>query len=525
MKIAAIDVGSNSIKLVVVDAAASDSFAVLARDKVPVRLGHDTLRLERLSTDAIERAAQCIKSFRSIAETRGADRIFAVATAAVREAQNAPQFIKEVKRVAGVSVEILSPIEEARLIGVAAVHGCAAPDADILNIDIGGGSTELSLMRNGAPASLLSVKLGAVGITEKFLSSDPPKPKELRALREEIRSALERPARELIGSRWQQVTGTSGTIHAIGTALRLRALNSPEGQEQGARPAGDEIVLSKLTRLNVRLAEMNSAERRRVPGISAQRSDIVIGGGQILEGVMQALRVESVRTCSWALREGVLIDRLRGIEAESQPPSVNFTDYRLRAVHAVGRRFGYEEGHALQVARLAERLFDYIVKPGSPANLDRHHRTLLSAAALLHDVGYHIAHDSHHKHALYLIKHSELTGFSEAEREVIANVARYHRGSEPRERHEFFAVLNQTDRETVKSLAAILRIADAMDRRHDNRLADIRCSRNGRVVQIEMQSSSNCDREIAAAEQKCALFEQVFDCQLTFSRRAVARRA
>jgi len=206
MKIAAIDVGSNSIKLVVVEAAASDSFAVLARDKVPVRLGHDTLRLERLSTDAIERAAQCIKSFRSIAETRGADRIFAVATAAVREAQNAPQFIKEVKRVAGVSVEILSPIEEARLIGVAAVHGCAAPDADILNIDIGGGSTELSLMRNGAPASLLSVKLGAVGITEKFLSSDPPKPKELRALREEIRSALERPARELIGSRWQQVS-------------------------------------------------------------------------------------------------------------------------------------------------------------------------------------------------------------------------------------------------------------------------------------------------------------------------------
>jgi exopolyphosphatase/guanosine-5'-triphosphate,3'-diphosphate pyrophosphatase len=524
MKIAAIDVGSNSIKLVVVDAAASDSFAVLARDKVPVRLGHDTLRLERLSNDAIERAAQCIKSFRSIAETRGADRIFAVATAAVREAQNSDQFIKEVKRVAGVSVDILSPIEEARLIGLAAAQGCAEPEASILNIDIGGGSTELSLMRNGAPATLLSVKLGAVGTTEKFLFADPPKPKELRGLREEIRAALERPARELIGSRWQYVTGTSGTIQAIGTALRLRALNSPDGLEQGARPAGDEITLAKLIRFNARLAAMNAAERRRVPGISAQRSEIVIGGGQILEGVMQALRLETVRTCGWALREGVLIDRLRGIEAEAQPPSVNFTDYRLKAVHAVGRRFGYEETHAQQVARLAERLFDYIVRSG-PANLDRHHRTLLSAAALLHDVGYHIAHESHHKHALYLIKHSELTGFSEAEREVIANVARYHRGPEPKERHEFFAVLNQTDRDTVKSLAAILRIADALDRRHDNRIADIRCSRNGRVVQIEMQSNSNCDREIAAAEQKCALFEQVFDCHLMFSRRAVARRA
>ena len=524
MKTAAIDVGSNSIKLIVVDAAASDSFAVLARDKAPVRLGHDTLRLERLSADAIERAAQCIKSFRSIAETRGAERIFAVATASVREARNSAQFIKEVQRIAGVSVEILSPIEEARLIGVAAAHGCAAPGTSILNIDIGGGSTEMSFMRNGAPASLLSVKLGAVGTSEKFLYADPPKSKELRALREEVRSAFERPARELIGSRWQQVTGTSGTILAIGTALRLRALASPDRQEEGARPAGDEITLPKLIRFNSRLAEMSTTERRRVPGISTQRSEIIIGGGQILEGVMQALRIETLRTCGWALREGVLIDRLRGIEAESREASVSFTDHRLKAVHAVGRRFGYEETHAQQVARLAERIFDYLIKTGL-ANLDRHQRTLLSAAALLHDVGYHIAHESHHKHALYLIKHSELTGFSEAERDVIANVARYHRGSEPKERHEFFAVLNQADRETVRSLASILRIADALDRRHDNRISDLRCTRNGRVMQIEMQSVSNCDREIAAAEQKCGLFEQVFDCRLTFSRRAAAKRA
>src|SRR2546428_11030727 len=139
MKIAAIDVGSNSIKLVVVDAAASDSFAVLSREKDTVRLGHDTLRMEQLSTAAIERATDCIKRFRSIAEARGAERIFAAATASVREARNASQFIREVQRKAGVSVEILSPIEEARLIGLAAAQGCAAPHASIINIDIGGG--------------------------------------------------------------------------------------------------------------------------------------------------------------------------------------------------------------------------------------------------------------------------------------------------------------------------------------------------------------------------------------------------
>jgi exopolyphosphatase/guanosine-5'-triphosphate,3'-diphosphate pyrophosphatase len=159
------------------------------------------------------------------------------------------------------------------------------------------------------------------------------------------------------------------------------------------------------------------------------------------------------------------------------------------------------------------------------AVLNRHHRTLLSAAALLHDAGYHIAHDSHHKHSLYLIKHSELTGFSETERDVIANVARYHRGPEPKERHEEFAALDETDRETVRSLGAILRIADAFDRRHDSRVGDLRCFRNGRIVQIELLTSANCDREIFAAEQRCALFEEVFDCRLMFSRRAALKRA
>ncbi|HEY3103686.1 MAG TPA: Ppx/GppA phosphatase family protein [Pyrinomonadaceae bacterium] len=523
MKIAAIDIGSNSIKLIVVDAAASDSFAVLGREKEVVRLGHDTLMQGRLSPAAITRAVDCIKRFRAISEARGAERIFAVATASVREAKNSAQLIKEVERKARVSVEVLSAIEEGRLIGLAAAQGCGYPGASLLNIDVGGGSTELSLMRDGAPEQLLSMKLGAIGLSEKYIAADPPKNKQLKALREEVHSALERPARELRGERWQHTTGSSGTILAIGNALRLRALSQGR-QPEGAQPAGDEIKLGKLVAFNSRMTEMNSSERRAMPGITSQRAEIIIAGGQILEGAMHALRIESLRTCSWALREGVVIDRLREIEAESRPPVPDFSDYRLRGVHAVGRRFGYEEAHAHQVARLAERIFDYLMR-SDLAELNRHHRTLLSAAALLHDAGYHIAHESHHKHSLYLIKNSELTGFSETERDVIANVARYHRGPEPKERHEDFGNLDETDRETVQSLAAILRIADALDRRHDSRVSDVRCVRNGRTVQIELQSSANCDREIVAAEQKCGLFEQLFNCRLTFSRRAALKRA
>lgn len=522
MKLAAIDIGSNSIKLVVVDAAASDSFAVLAREKETVRLGHHTLSEGKLSGSAIERAADCIKRFRSIAETRGAEHIIAVATASVREAHNSAQFIEEVEKLTGVRVEILSSIEEARLIGVAATQNCAALGGSLLNIDIGGGSTEISLMKEDAPVALFSVKLGAVGLTERYITTDPVKPKELRALKEEVRSALERPSRELHGASWRQATGTSGTINAIGEALRVRSLRNADLKNQGAQPAGAEIVFSQLERFNVRLAELSLAERKALPGVSAQRAEIIIAGGQILEEAMRALGINLLRTCDWALREGVIIDRLRELEAESRPPVPDFADQRLRGVHAVGRRFGYEEAHAQQVSRLAESIFDQLAES---CGLTRHERTLLSAAALLHDVGYHIAHESHHKHALYLIKNSELTGFSEAEREVIAHIARYHRGSLPKERHTDFAVLNQTDKETVCRLAAILRIADALDRSHDNRVSDLTCVRDGQAAHISLQSALDCEREIAAAEQKSDLFEKSFGCKLSFNRSAFVKKA
>jgi exopolyphosphatase/guanosine-5'-triphosphate,3'-diphosphate pyrophosphatase len=403
MKFAAIDIGSNSIKLAVVDAAASDSFAVLAREKEVVRLGRETLREGFLSAAATARATECIKRFRSIAEARGAERVVAVATASVRAAGNAAEFIEEVERRTGVRVEILSGVEEARLIGLAAAHGCGAPSASHLNVDIGGGSTEISLVRAGVPAALFSVKLGAVGLTERFLASDPPKSKELRALREEVRAALERPARELGGASWQRTTGTSGTILAIGEALRA---HDAKAGALGAQPAGAEIVLSRLQHFNERMAGMTQAERRGVRGISTQRAEIVVAGGQILEGAMRALSINHLRTCDWALREGVIIDSLRELEAESRPPLRDDADPRLRGVHAVGRRFSYEEAHARQVARFAETIFDAMAPS---AGLTRHQRTLLSAAALLHDVGYHIAHDGHHKHTLYLIKHSDPT--------------------------------------------------------------------------------------------------------------------
>ncbi|MGH9879842.1 MAG: HD domain-containing protein, partial [Pyrinomonadaceae bacterium] len=358
---------------------------------------------------------------------------------------------------------------------------------------------------DGVPLALFSVDLGAVGLTEEFVKSDPLKAKELGDLRARVQAAFERPARELRNVTWQQATGTSGTILALGAALRSHRESDADRKNQPAQPSEIEIPLGLLLRLNVNLASLTIAERKRSAGISAQRSEIVIAGGQILEGAMRALRLNSLQTCEWALREGVIIDRLRELEAESQPPGSPFADPKLRSVHALGRHFGYEEAHSLQVARLAEQIFDSLA---AAQEFTRHQRTMLSASALLHDIGYHIAHGSHHKHSLYLIKNSELTGFSEGERAVIANIARYHRGSSPKERHPDFAALNPADRDSVCRLGAILRLADALDRSHESRVRELECLVENGVVDITVHTAVDCEKELVEAQRKRPLFEQ-----------------
>ncbi len=504
--IAAIDIGSNSLKLAIVQAAASDSFTVILQERERVRLGHETLKTHRLSAEAINLSADAIAKFRSIAESRNADSIIAVATASVREANNASEFVSEIKRRTGVSVEVLSSLEEARLIGIAAAQSSNFNSGALLNIDIGGGSTELSLMRDGEPHKLFSMKLGAVGLTERFIASNPPKKKEIENLRTEIASAVERPLRKIKGETWQISTGTSGTI--LNLAALLNFQNETNSEQKPV------IQLKKLAALNEMLARITLEERAKLPVISPQRAEVIVAGGQILENVMRALKIEVLEPCYFALREGVIIDHLRKIEAESLPPVPDVEDKRLRGVFAIGRRYGYEERHALQVADLAEKMFDQI----APLyNLKRHLRTILSAAALLHDIGYHISHESHHKHSLYLIKHSEITGFSENEKLIIANMARYQRGSMPKESHSDFVKLPEKDRQTVIELGALLRIAEGLDHGYENRIKDVKFKRGAQNMHLTLFAKDDCTAELKAVERKKDLFEVAFDTKLEAS--------
>lgn len=507
-KLAAIDIGSNSLKLVIVEAAASDSFTVVLQIRERVRLGHETLRTRVLSNEATDLSVNVINTFRAIAETRGADSIVAVATAAVREAENSPYFVSEIKKRTGISVDVLSSIEEARLIGIAVAQNLGLENSgSLLNIDIGGGSTEISLMRNGEPHKLFSLKLGAVGSTEKFIFSDPPSKKELKYLRKEIKFALERPLRKIGNEKWQISTGTSGTILNIGALLNFVSIESP--------PEKLDIELAKLKTLNKSLAKMTLERRAQIVAISPQRAEVIVAGGQILEGVMRALKIKKLEPCGYALREGVIIDFLREIEAESLPPVPDVEDKKLRDIFAIGRRYGYEENHAIQVANLAEKIFDAL----SPIyDLKRHGRTLLAAAALLHDIGYHISHESHHKHSLYLIKHSEITGFTEQEKLVIANIARYHRGAFPKDKHVDFIALSDKNREMVFRLGAILRLADALDRGYESHVKDIEFTKNAAKLHLRLMSDQNCRTEYQAIQDKKDMFEAAFRCKLITAR-------
>lgn len=513
-RLAAIDIGSNSIKLAIIEAAASDSFTVILQERERVRLGQDTLKNKMLSDEAIARSAEAIAKFRAIAENRGVENIIAVATASVREAVNSSVFINQIEEKTGVRVEVLSSIEEARLIGLAVVQQKSVQTGSLLNIDIGGGSTELSLMIDGVPEELFSMKLGAVGLTEKFALSNPPKEREIKALRAEINAALERPVRELKKRKWQITTGTSGTILNLASLLNFQ---TTETMDKSA-----ELQFKRLVGINQMLARITTEERGKLPDISPQRAEVIVSGGQILEGVMRALKIETLQPCSFALREGVIIDYLREIETESLPPVPDVEDANLRGIFALARRFGYEEKHALQVAFLAEKIFDALALS---YNLQRHERTLLSVAALLHDIGYHISSESHHKHTLYLIKHSEITGFSETEKLIIGNVARYYRGSLPKEKHTDFMALSEKDRQIVWKLGGILRLADALDRTYENRVKDLAFTKTREGLHLEIFSPNSCETELQTAEQKKDMFETAFNVKLKISRKAVSSKS
>lgn len=462
--LAAIDIGTNSVHLVVARADESGRFEVVGREKEAVRLGSSQGEMKRLSPAAIDRAIAALSRFRQVADVAGAP-VRAVATSAVREAQNSAVFLRRAWEEAGIDVEVISGFEEARLIHLGVLQAVPVFDQRSLLVDIGGGSTEVLVGERGDALAARSLKLGAIRMTRRFFDARTVEPAAVDKCRRYVRSALVSFAREVNRLGFDVAVGSSGTIQAVAAMVSAaRGDAAPQTFNNFSFAAAElEDVVAQLA------AAPTLADRRRIPGLDASRADIILGGAIILEQVALEFGVTEMLVSDYALREGVLLDTLQRSRGRSLH---HLSDLRRRSVDHLAALMDDDPAHSNRVAALALALFD--------ATHDRHQlpddtREYLEAAALLCNVGLFVSHAQHHKHSYYVIRNSEhLTGFTDREIEIIAQTARYHRKSAPKPKHPDFARLKPADQDVVRALAAMLRVAIALDRTHAGLVDSVR---------------------------------------------------
>lgn len=504
--LSSIDVGSNSVKLLVARLGDDGRLEVLAREKAMIRLGHETLQTGRLSEKAIAAGAECIGRFAALARAAGAERLICAATCAVREARNGDELARRVKQESDVDLEVISGEEEARLITRAVRSDFTAEADPILVIDIGGGSTEIILSAGKETTFSESVELGAVRLTDRFVATDPIEKRSAAALRDEVDARLKRPAKALRSQGFRTAVGTSGTIAALAeltAALEGRALAAI-----GHR-ALDRKSLEKTVKTLVATTEK---EKLRLPGLDPRRADILTAGGLLLLGIMERLRIRRLLVCDRSLREGLILDVLDHTGGETQRLGLaegpaEARDVRRESVRALAKKTGLELAHANNVTALALLLFD---ATHALHQLAGRERDWLEHAAFLHDIGATIGYERHHRHSEYLITHGGLAGFAAEGVHVIAQVARYHRKARPKDAHEAFASLDPWLKPVVEKLAALLRIADGLDRSRRQLVRSVDVTVRRRKVVISVAASGDPALEVWAAKEKAGLFSRVF---------------
>ena len=496
VRISAIDIGSNSIRQIIADVSPTGAIRVVDEMKAAPRLGGGIQETGELSREASEAAIEALGRMEALARQLGAKRTRAVATSAVRDAANSSEWLSRVKLETGLGVEVLDGEDEARLSFRSAQAHFDLESGRAAVIDIGGGSLELVLSADGLIERLISLPFGAIRLTEKYLSRGVIS-RAMRKLRRRVRRALkdEFSARDWRGS---QVIGSGGTFTNLAGMVLAR-----HGVRTAQTVHGTIVQRVELEHLIDYLAALSPVERQQVPGLNAARADIIIAGLAVIAEVLARLEAKSLAVSSYGIREGILLDL-----AEVKPGSRDRGEARERSVRQLAERSHYESPHAIQVQALALRLFDSI---GAKLGCHPEDRQTLSDAALLHDIGYHINYDKHHKHSYHLITHAELLGMTPTEQVVIANVARYHRGAEPSKTHENFWLLSAGDRARIRRLAAILRVAEGFDRGHTAAVADIRVrwlERALRIIPVPAQGAS-IRLELWGATKKSGLLSDV----------------
>jgi exopolyphosphatase/guanosine-5'-triphosphate,3'-diphosphate pyrophosphatase len=500
MRIAAIDIGTNSLHMIVVHVRPDLSFEVIDREKEMVRLGAGGLDGRALTPEATHAALQVMSKFKRLADSHGVDEIIAVATSATREAENGAEFLKAIVAKTGIRARVISGTEEARLIHQAAAYGVGSAGDTVVVIDIGGGSVEIT--RGTGPSMELgrSFKLGVIRLTERFIKSDPLVPRDERKLNRFLDTELGKYLDQIRRAGFERIVGTSGTVLSLG-AVALAERN----HSGGASLRNRRISAKQLRRARKTLVSLDLQERLRVPGLEPRRADLAVAGAILLDGILHRLGAEEITLCDLSLREGLVLDyvarhRKQIVQADRYP------DVRRRSVFELAERCKYWPEHAQQVARLSVGLFD---QTRAVHGLTDREREWLEYAALLHDIGVHISYERHHKHSCYLIRNGDLRGFDPDEVEAIALVARYHRQATPKRKHESYGDFGRKRRRTIRTLAAILRLAEGLDRSHSQPIAGLELHDRGEDALLQLRTAGDAELELWAATRHVAAFERL----------------
>ena len=507
MRIAAIDIGTNSIHMIVVKVRPDLSFEVIDREKDMVRLGAGGLDGRSLTPTAMTAALQTLSKFRRLAESNKVDEIIAAATSATREAENGGDFIAEASRQTGIRIRVISGTEEARLIHLAAGYGVDVGGSTAVVIDIGGGSVEITLGTATHLTMGKSFKTGVIRLTERFVRTDPLSAHDERRLVKYLNREMGAYVEQIAQSGFDRVIGTSGTILSLGAL----ALN----EEEGAPPQdlrNQRVPAKALRRLRKRIVAADIEERLHMPGLDPRRADLSVAGSVLLDTILRGLGADDLTLCDLALREGLVLDYIHRNSARIRKVE-RYPDVRRRSVVELGERCGYWSEHAQQVARLALSIFD---QTRSVHGLGDREREWLEYAALLHDIGVHISYDRHHRHSYYLIKNGDLRGFDPREIEVIALVARYHRQATPKKSHEGYGDLNNALRRTVRVLSAVVRLAEGLDRSHAQALGGIDLFPRGDDYLARLRANGDAELELWAAHRHVAPLERELALPIRF---------
>jgi exopolyphosphatase/guanosine-5'-triphosphate,3'-diphosphate pyrophosphatase len=498
MRLAAIDIGTNSVHMIVVRVRADLSFEVIDREKEMVRLGAGGLDGKRLTHQAMTAALQALSKFERIARSHQVDEILAAATSATRESENGGEFLAAIARSTGIHPRIINGTEEARLIHLAAVYGVDTPKATVV-IDVGGGSVEITRGIGGDAQFARSFKLGAIRLTERFVASDPLSGRDERKMVGYITEQAGQYVQRIVDAGFDRVIGTSGTILSLGTVATAVDRGSVPPEIRNLR-----VSAKSIRRLRKQVTRLSLEQRLQLPGLDPRRADLTVAGAVLVDTLLRRLNADEITLCDLALREGLVLDYIRRHRRDIARVD-RYPDVRRRSTIELAERCNWEADHARQVSRLALALFDDTLTLHGCGDRERE---WLEYAALLHDIGNHISYEKHHRHSYYLIKHGDLRGFEPEEIDVIALVARYHRRALPAKSHIGMDHLPRKLRKRVRTLAAFLRVAETLDRSQHGVVRKVEVRERAGVLRLEVFAAGDGELEVWAASRQLLALEQ-----------------